>query len=315
MQDGCDLDHETCHICLKPGHVALQCEIYKDEAAFQEFCHKFTLKNTRPDDYPTYKTVLGDVILWMQQVQLPSLDLFRLGEDDQLHRCRKQKRIESEWLLSLSEGSSYVDVGAHLGDSVLTMALFARRHGRDDLQFLAIEPSRIKCEYMRSVVAANGLQHTVEVIQAAVGDKEQLVIPDPKAKERAICNGSLMYQTVAISDENPLASQDDDTVPMITLDSLQERICSLGILHIDVEGWESQVLMGAIELLSRKCGTPCYIIAEAWTPAQSQRRSGLDDAQGSIVQAITAHHASFERVDDIVDVERNVVFRKKIIYE
>ena len=84
----CELDHETCHICLETGHKALECPQYLDDALFEAFRATYTLKNTRPEDYPT-KTVLGDVIRWYgdtEQLKLPE-ELF-CPEDDRQQLLR-----------------------------------------------------------------------------------------------------------------------------------------------------------------------------------------------------------------------------------
>ena len=91
-------------------------------------------------------------------------------KDDQLWRCKRHKRIECDLLLSLPLNSSFLDVGAHLGDTVLTVALRARAIGRTDLRFFAFEPARRKCDFIRETVERNGLKGVVTVVQACVGD-------------------------------------------------------------------------------------------------------------------------------------------------
>jgi len=190
----CELDHETCHVCLKKGHPAHRCNHLDNPLSeiWKEFC-SLTLQNTRPEDYPTNKTVLGDTIVWIGDtvtvtvpartntnnntnnttsdktatntttmlVSPPKIDGFKPGEDDQLGRCRRQKKIESGYMLQLQHGSVIVDAGAHLGDTVLTLAIHARAKGRKDLRFVAFEPCREKCDFIRSVIVANDLRGTV----------------------------------------------------------------------------------------------------------------------------------------------------------
>ena len=397
----CELDHETCHICLQKGHPAHRCDHLNDPTSviWKDFC-TLTLKNTRPDDYPTNKTVLGDPIVWIGDtatinrhknddgdnacpvatskttisVSPPRIHGFKLGEDDQLGRCRRQKRIEATYMLRLGRGSVIVDAGAHLGDTVLTLALHARARNRGDLRFVALEPCPEKCDFIRSVVAANDLLETVTVRCAAVGDSIGMARPASNAKDRARRDGSLRYEycptshlagsavpadvtdgadsvvqrfkskgTVSCSangiesnkpnEENQ--SQKDrffSSVPIITLDSICDQISPLGMLHIDVEGWESNVLRGAKNSLTTfpKQRTnkenndtdsddhyPCFIIAEAWTKKECLRRGVSGNAEEKIVRVMEEVNGGcdarfrFQRIEDIVDIERNLVYVRK----
>lgn len=401
----CELDHETCHVCLEKGHPAHRCNHLDDlrSEIWMEFC-SLTLKNTRTEDYPTNKTVLGDPIIWIGDtvtitvpttknnsdsgncsttatttmvVSPPKINGFKLGEDDQLLRCRRQKKIEAAFMLKLGHDSVVVDAGAHFGDSCLTLAVHARAKDRSDLQFVAIEPCSEKCEFIRSVVAANNLLENVKVLCAALGDSIGVVKPESSAKERAKRDGSLRYEychsnpvaaldvTGAAAAENrnddgaqsvksygidesssignesnnfsgDAKSEGDNTIksiPIITLDSIFDQISPLGMLHIDVEGWESNVLRGAKQSLTTvpdHCSNkdnnndesddcfPCFVVAEAWTKKQSLRRGVSGNAEEKIIRVMEDEVNDdgdagfrFERIDDIVDIERNLVYFRK----
>jgi FkbM family methyltransferase len=386
----CELDHETCHVCLEKGHPAHRCCHFENTCSkvWKEFC-SLTLKNTRPEDYPSNKTVLGDPIIWIGDtatitvpatnntadgnnrsatvttmttitVSPPKIDGFQVGEDDQLGRCRRQKKIEAAYMMWLGPGSVIVDVGAHLGDTVLTLAVHARAQNRRDLQFVALEPCPVKCEFIRSAVAANNLLETVKVRCAAVGDLIGIVRPASNAKERARRDGSLRYEyyqskerptadadvaaaktpnedgAKGSSNRNESDNSDGDTisegetsitsVPIITLDSIFDQIKPLGMLHIDVEGWESNVLRGAKKSLAHiptnadeSGGSfPCFVIAESWTEKECLRRGVPGNAEEKIVRVMEDEvnpqgnaHFRFERTDDIVDIERNVCYVRK----
>ena len=343
----CDLDHETCHICLEKGHLAHQCSHLENpfSATWKEFC-SLTLENTRPDDYPSNKTALGDVIIWIGDaatvtlpnskqntpvtttvmVSPPEIQGFKLGEDDLLLRCRKQKRIEAAYMLQLQQDSVIVDVGAHLGDTVMTLALHARAKNRRDLRFVALEPCPEKCAFLRSAITANNLQGIVEVLCAAVGDMLGTVRPAANAKHRARREGSLQYEYCpGVNDNNP--KRDIEDTPIITLDSISDQLLPLGMLHIDVEGWESNVLRGAKKLLrsipekhnENDEFPPCFVIAEAWTEKECLRRGVSGNSEEKIVDVMENELRNedddvdfeFERIGDVVDIERNLVYIRK----
>ena len=365
-QTNCPLDHSSCHVCLATNHLALHCPLFINTADFQRFQETYTLLNTRPSNYPT-KTVLGNPIVWFDKLEMPPPPLLSphnnnnnhssnciLDNHHQLHRCRKLKRKEAEILARLPTGSTVLDVGAHFGDSILTLALYAQQSlKRNDLDFVAIEPSEYKCSWIRKVAKANNV--SIRVLCFAVGDRNQRVQEDPLRKERALLDGSLMYKELSIVDNGSNDDDNDDEkeedeeetqtiVEMITLDSLliphvlqSDEDCSvsnddddkvveeerrrqrrttttigpLGLLHIDVEGWESRVLQGAKTLLSEpNCSQPCFVIAEAWSDKDCQRRGVAEQNPVEQIEAVMASHKHFERQDDIVDIERNLVYAR-----
>lgn len=297
----------------------------------------------------TTLTVLGDEIYWVDQLGCPVQTVETKGSDtrgndsslssllhswkrgdDQLRRCRKQKRLEAKLLLTLPRGACYLDVGAHFGDSVVTMAAHAQSRGRDDLKFFALEPSAVKCQWIRRVVQANKLNHMVKVMQVAVGDKnDQLVAPpvfrNSKVQKRCLLNGSLGYVVVQNDATNNQSNETNVTetndalsgmVKMVTLDSYASEMSPVGILHLDVEGWEPQALCGAFEIL--KASTrPSYIIAEAWDDRQCQKRGMEKDAAGRIHRVMEEFNRTvpvrnaFHQGRDVMDCERNVFYFKK----
>jgi len=186
----CPLDHETCHVCLQKGHLAHEC-LHLDNPSSHIWINflSLTLENTRPDDYPNHKTALGNAIVWIgdeyecKNVQdchqncssfaasdtaaakqktkrmilsPPNLPGFSLRTDDPLLRCRRQKQAEANFLKDLGHGAVVVDVGAHLGDTILTLALYASTR-------LAICRNRTVSHQVRIYKASHGGEPIVAV--------------------------------------------------------------------------------------------------------------------------------------------------------
>lgn len=304
----------------------------------------------------------SNILLLLQQQDKLKLPLKGCSNKDptQLWRCRKHKRIEAKCLLSLPLGSSFLDCGSHFGDTTLTMAVHARANGRDDIRFIAFEPSRRKCKFIRATVVANGLENSVRIVNCCVGDVCRKVrqIPE-KGVERydgrvaysanhnvasTVVDCSLFQDGIkndmqeggvfyfdgtcgnnSTENDSDSESQSDDEidsddveqVKMISLDSIQNEILPLGILHLDVEGWEARAIRGANEILSQVNKT-CYIIAEVWDEKDRKMRrraSSTFNTDGSIpeeeILTIMNDHPQFLRLDDIVDQERNLFFEWK----
>jgi len=265
-------------------------------------------------------------------------------------------------LLSLPLGASFLDCGSHFGDTTLTMAVHARANGRDDLRFIAFEPSKRKCKFIRSMVKVNELENSVKIVNACIGDHYQNVRQiNEKGFERY--DGRVAYSHISLedhegSDEPDMAhcipnrfdkeavgigeksvfyfdgrlntsndssseseSDDDDDeknnehdtkVPMISLDHMKEEILPLGLLHLDVEGWEARALNGAQEILSQIHAT-CFIVAEVWDEKDRKKRHKAiidpDCKSGDDVLAAMAPYHQFERLPDIIDQDRNLFFQ------
>ena len=84
-------------------------------------------------------TVLGDTLHHYYTLAKALLMNEKDFIDNQLLRCQKHKRKEAEYLLQLPYGSSFLDVGANWGDTVLTMAIHAKNKCRSDIRFYAFE--------------------------------------------------------------------------------------------------------------------------------------------------------------------------------
>ena len=121
-------------------------------------------------------------------------------------------------------GATVIDVGANIGIMACSLAV-----QRPDLSVIAIEPVPPNVECLRRNVVANGLNN-VEVIHAAVTDKPGRV--------RVNVNGPWSV----------VMEHGEAEVPAVTLDEFTSR--NVGLVKIDVEGWEPYVLSGGRTLMA-----------------------------------------------------------------
>ena len=142
----------------------------------------------------------------------------------------------------LREGDCMVDVGTNIGVFALTAGTLVGAQGT----VLAFEPMPSTFEMLKRNIAINNLEN-VFAYDIGIGDKQGMQsITLPTQHNR----GQATFRPVdGFSVSNTQAPTD-------TLDSVLE---ALGIQHvrllkIDVEGWESQVLAGANNLLSGSRG-------------------------------------------------------------
>lgn len=227
------------------------------------------------------------------------------------------------------------------------MACHARAHGREDIRFITFEPSKRKCKFIRSMVKANGLQKSVKIVNACVGDTCRYVQTidevgfdrydgrvaycdnDDESKEICRSNNDNPRQELESpfyydgnfpsSCESDSESDDEDcddndnveseNIQMISLDSMAEEIGKLGLLHLDIEGWEARALKGASNIL-RGIDHTCFIIAEVWDDRDLKKRhkAVIDPRPDGEILEIMNNFSNFERKEDIVDQERNLFF-------
>ena len=155
-------------------------------------------------------TCLGDA-LWIPDGKPP-------GENF-LCSYAVTKQVERDLMLQMPVNHSFVDVGAHNGDTVLAMALHARKMKQDDIRFFAFEPDAVKAQYIRKVAEMNQLK--VSVFDLAIGDIAQSV---KQTGDVPIQSGAVAYKAA-----------EKGGVTMQPLDAFFEDICPVGHLHLDVE--------------------------------------------------------------------------------
>jgi FkbM family methyltransferase len=131
----------------------------------------------------------------------------------------------------LKPGDRVIDVGANIGDTVLTSAMQVGPNGR----VWAIEPHPRTYSYLLSNLELNHVNN-VETINCAVGTSsgEVLFADDRRDDMNRVGVGSL-------------------TVGLQRLDDLVKCRDRIALLKVDVEGYEKPVFDGAAEIFAKTC--------------------------------------------------------------
>ena len=149
--------------------------------------------------------------------------------------------IEIRLLLTLLKlPGMVIEVGANMGVHTVPMATELARQGRS---MLAIEPQPIIFQQLCANLALNGLMN-VTALSYACGRESGVVsfeVPD----YRSVGN----FGCTSMSSSSETGSR-HATVPCIRLDDLVPE-AAVGLMKIDVEGFELQVLEGSTRILAR----------------------------------------------------------------
>jgi FkbM family methyltransferase len=154
-------------------------------------------------------------------------------------RGEHEPALEQVLSLALGEGSVVVDAGAQIG---LLSVLCAKMVG-DSGRVLSFEPHPENYRTLKEAIVQNGLRN-VEVVNKGLGAKKAVLY-----FWEALASGlSLLPET---KEDWPCKATQALEVECITLDAFlaEQRIHTLDVLKVDVDGPDFAVLLGAQELL------------------------------------------------------------------
>lgn len=141
--------------------------------------------------------------------------------------CFDCEGVEFIWNY-LSDGDTFIDVGANIGHLTLIGAKKVRQG-----QVISIEPHPEIFRFLNSNIKLNKFKN-VRVYNLAIGDK----------------NGKLNFSDIKSDDQNFITEDGSIKVDIKRLDDLFEGD-KVDLLKIDVEGYELFVLLGALNVLSK----------------------------------------------------------------
>lgn len=150
----------------------------------------------------------------------------------------------------LNKNMCFVDVGAHAGMWSTKLAPYAKHT-------YAFECAPRAFCFLCSNILLSQQENNITPYRVALGN-QNCEVPFYE-REHSGLNGCIAFETT----QSKVASY---TVEMRTLDSY--RLKSVGLIKIDVEGYESEVLKGAKETLELNNYPP--IIFESWSVSESE---------------------------------------------
>lgn len=149
-------------------------------------------------------------------------------------------------LLQSLNGKAIMDVGAHIGDTVLLWRdLFPQS------PLYAFEPSAYGYNYMCNMLKADIESGRLHAYKQAVGDKPNTL---------TLHHTQVGTAAFSLREDAPLQTAEQEQVEVITLDDLvAEQQLQVGLIKADVEGFEQEVVQGALNTI--KTQKPVLILA------------------------------------------------------
>jgi FkbM family methyltransferase len=180
-------------------------------------------------------------------------------------------REETFFTRYLRPGDVVVDVGANIGLTALAAFSAVGASG----QVHAFEPHPRIFNFLVGNIELNGAEKVVTPRNLALGDHAGMVfLTDVRADDQ----NTVSVQTTGVP------------VPMATLDDAVAALPSIGLLKIDVEGFEKFVLLGATHTLAH---VDC-VYFESYDTAFARHGYTLDE----VIDLLTAQDFKVRRLDD-----------------
>lgn len=146
------------------------------------------------------------------------------------------------------KGKDFIDGGAFIGDSAFMFEKFYKPN-----MVYAFEPLKINFDYINQTIKMNDLKHVTPVM-SGIGDKEE-------ESEISYNPEGLSGSSIIIKNKNNLTQK----INVTTIDNfVSKNNLNLGLIKLDVEGFESNVIKGAAESIKKY--RPVMLISIYHTP-------------------------------------------------
>ncbi|XBS68836.1 FkbM family methyltransferase [Acerihabitans sp. KWT182] len=151
--------------------------------------------------------------------------------------------VRRELQRELTEGATFVDIGANIGLHTLYAAFLVGEKGR----VFSIEPHPVTMAMLRQNLEINGLLERVELAQKAISNVDDATVAFEYFAEHPAMSGLKVSREILDKFNGTLKQINVET---ITLDSLVSRNNLVpDLVKIDVEGFEYNVLEGCVETI------------------------------------------------------------------
>lgn len=162
-----------------------------------------------------------------------------------------EPNVDLPLLTYAQPGMTILDIGAHIGYYTVKLGTKAGRSG----QVMAFEPNPKVNQVCLENIKINGLAGTTRLHKFALGDKAT--------------TAKLTYSNSNMTSANLLGDQEADfsvEVEVFRIDDVVPADVSVDLIKLDAEGYETHILSGAMDVLSRspQCAIMIELGLERW---------------------------------------------------
>jgi len=179
-------------------------------------------------------------------------------------------------LRQVNSGSIVVDVGANIGYYTLLLAQKCRK-------VYAIEPEKNNFEILAKNVAENNLDNVV-LLNVAAGSRSET---------RRLVRDEDNFGN------HRLSSGKGNIVEVVKLDEILKDEQKIDLIKIDTQGWEPEVIMGAIKIIARDSPT---LFLEYWP--EGIKEAGLDGER--MWKQLRKRYKNIWQINDKYNIYHNV---------
>jgi FkbM family methyltransferase len=135
-----------------------------------------------------------------------------------------------------------IDCGAHIGDLSIPVCDATKKFNRTDIIIYAIDPSYEKCEYIKYIAKINDYEN-LKVLHCGLSDKNKILCNEGNTVNDTNTGATIWSGNNKTNDCNKFYS-----INYLLCNNIIKQ--NIGLLHLDSEGSEYDILLGIIDYSS-----------------------------------------------------------------
>ena len=154
----------------------------------------------------------------------------------------KQDIIDKIVMNKFPQNHCIIDCGAHIGDLSIPVCDASKKFNRADIIIYAIDPSYEKCEYIKYIAKINDYKN-LKVLHCGLSDKNKILCNEGNTINHKNSGATIWSNNNKTNDCTNFYSINY----LLHYKIIKEKI---GLLHLDAEGSEYDILLGIIDYSS-----------------------------------------------------------------
>ena len=180
------------------------------------------------------KKKLNTEILIPSNISIQKENLEDFKKRFENHELKTNTKLRD--LIKNIKNQDVLDAGAHVGDTGIFMAKYLKDIDKKGVKIIMVEPDKLKVDLINQLIKLNNLEDYTEVYNYALGKKYS--------------KGKIIKKKHSGAWNIKECSDKECNIEINSIDNLFNNR-NIGLIHLDVEGFEYEVLQGCINLLKK----------------------------------------------------------------